>query len=132
MHQRVKSPSISGAATQFNIGGNLNYSDVLWNNHLIGDLSSQGFARPIMRFVPKYHNFTYDVYFFGNNLGPSQALEFDINQFFNGLGFTWGHECRVTGNEWDIWDNVNQKWLPTGIGCHPLENQWNHLVLQVQ
>ena len=132
MYPGVKSPSLSGNATRFNLGGNLSYSDVLWNNHLIGDLSSQGLPDTNHTLVPQYHNFTYDVYFFGSNLGASQALEFDINQFFDGMGFTWGHECRVVGNEWDIWDNVKMKWLPTGIGCHPLENQWNHLVLQVQ
>src|SRR5579871_5539179 len=133
MYQGVKSPTISGNSTQFNIGGNMDYTDVLWNNHLIGDLSSQGLPDTNHTLVPQYHNFTYDVYFFGNNLGASQALEFDINQFLDGMGFTWGHECRVAGgNEWDIWDDANYKWVPTGIACYPLENQWNHLVIQVQ
>jgi hypothetical protein len=82
--------------------------------------------------VPNLHSFTYDVYFWGSNLGASQALEFDINQFFNNMGFTWGHECRVAGgNEWDIWDNTAGKWLSTGIPCYPIENGWNHLTLQV-
>ena len=63
----------------------------------------------------------------------SQALEFDINQFFDNLGFIWGHECRIVGgNEWDIWDNVNQHWVPTGIPCYPNNNSWNHLTIQVQ
>ena len=133
MYQGVKSPTLSGNSTQFNLGGNMDYSDVLWNNHLIGDLSSQGLPDTSHTLVPTYHNFTYDVYFYSSNLGSSQALEFDINQFFNGMGFTWGHECRVEGgNEWDIWDNVNMKWLPTGIPCYPLQNSWNHLVIQVQ
>ncbi len=133
MYQGVKSPTLSGSSTQFNLGGNMDYTDVLWNNHLIGDLSSQGLPDTSHTLVPQYHSFTYDVYFFGSNLGASQALEFDINQFFNGMGFTWGHECRVGGgNEWDIWDNTSYKWVPTGIACNPLENQWNHLVIQVQ
>ncbi len=132
MYQNISNPSLSGKATQFNIGGNMDYSDVLWNNHLIGDFSSQGLPDTNHTLVPTLHNFTYDVYFYGSNLGVSQALEFDINQFFDGMGFTWGHECRVEGgNEWDIWDNVNMKWISTGISCYPLENQWNHLVLQV-
>jgi len=132
MYQNIKSPTLSGKSTQFNIGGNMDYSDVLWNNHLIGDFSSQGMPDTNHTLVPTYHNFTYDVYFYGSNLGASQALEFDVNQFFNGMGFTWGHECRVAGgNEWDIWDNVNMKWVPTGISCYPLENQWNHLVVTV-
>ncbi|MFZ0806024.1 MAG: hypothetical protein WAN03_07565 [Candidatus Sulfotelmatobacter sp.] len=133
MYQGVSNPSLSGKATQFNIGGNMVYTDVLWNNHLIGDLSSQGIPDTNHTLVPTLSNFTYDVYFYGSNLGASQALEFDINQFFNNLGFTWGHECRIAGgNEWDTWDNVNAKWVPTGIPCYPLENQWNHLTLHVQ
>ncbi|MGA7753537.1 MAG: hypothetical protein WCB05_11920, partial [Candidatus Sulfotelmatobacter sp.] len=131
MYQWVKSPTLSGNSAQFNIGGNMDYSDVLWNNHLIGDFSSQGLPDTNHTLVPTLHNFTYDVYFYGSNLGASQALEFDINQFFNGLGFTWGHECRIAGgNEWDVWDNVGMKWVPTGISCYPLENAWNHLTVQ--
>jgi hypothetical protein len=132
MYQNQTSPTLSGKSTQFNIGGNMDYSDVLWNNHLIGDFSSQGLPDTNHTLVPTLHNFTYDVYFYGSNLGASQALEFDINQFFNNNGYTWGHECRVAGgNEWDIWDNANYKWVPTGISCYPMENQWNHLVVQV-
>ena len=83
--------------------------------------------------VPTLHNFTYDVYFWGNNLGASQALEFDFNQFFNSMGFIWGTECRVAGgNEWDVWDNVNTKWVHTGISCYPNNNSWNHLVIKVE
>jgi hypothetical protein len=133
MVQDVKSPTMSGNSTQFSLGGNMDYSDVLWNNHLIGDFSSQGLPDTNHTLVPTLHNFTYDVYFYGSTLGNSQALEFDINQFFSGLGFTWGHECRVAGgNEWDIWDNVSMKWVPTGISCYPLENAWNHVVIQVE
>ena len=133
MYQNVKSPTLSGNSTQFNLGGNMDYSDVLWNNHLIGDLSSQGMPDSGHTLVPTLHNFTYDVYFYGSNLVASQALEFDINQFFDGMAFTWGHECRIGGgNEWDVWDNVKMKWVPTGISCYPLENAWNHLVIQVE
>jgi hypothetical protein len=132
MWQGVHSPSISGKAAQFNLGGNMAYSDVLWNNHLIGDLSSQGKPDSSHTYVQTLHHFTYDIYFYGGNLGAAQALEFDVNQFFDGMGFTWGHECRIgAGNQWDIWDNVNAKWVPTGIACNPQENAWNHLTIQV-
>jgi len=132
MYQGVKNPTLSGSSTQYNLGGTWAYTDALWNNHLIGDFSSQGLPDSSHTIVPTLHNFTYDVYFFGSNLGASQALEFDINQFFNNMGFTWGHECRVAGgNEWDIWDNAGAKWISTGIPCNPIENGWNHLTLQV-
>jgi hypothetical protein len=133
MDQGIATFSRSGAATQYTLGGTAVYTDALFNNHLIGDLSSQGMPDSNHTLVPTYHSFTYDVYFYGTNLELSQAVEFDINQFFNNLGFIWGHECRIAGgNEWDIWDNVNQHWVPTGVACHPTNNAWNHLTLQVQ
>jgi len=133
MYQGVRNPTLSGSSTQFNIGGTEAYTDVLWNNHLIGDFSSEGLPDTSHTLVSTLHNFTYDAYFWGSNLGASQALEFDVNQFFGGMGFTWGHECRIgPANEWDIWDNAGAKWVPTGIPCNPTNNAWNHLVLQVQ
>lgn len=133
MAQAVSSPSLSGNASEFSIGTGPAFTDALFNNHLIGALSSQNMPDTSGTLVPSLHSFTYDVYFYGDNLGASQALEFDINDFFNGMGFIWGHECRVAaGNEWDIWDNVNQHWKPTGIACNPNSNAWNHLTIQVQ
>jgi hypothetical protein len=133
MTQGIQSPSKSGSSTQFSLGGTVPYNDALFNNHLIGDFSSQGLPDSNHSLVPTFHNFTYDVYFYGTNLELSQALEFDINQFFDNQGFIWGHECRVAGgNEWDIWDNVNAHWVPTGIACFPESNAWNHLTIQVQ
>jgi len=115
------------------VGGQTVYSDALWNNHLIGDFSSQGLPDSGHTIVPNVHNFTYDVYFYATNISVSEALEFDINQFVNGQSFIWGHECRIVGgNQWDIWDNQGQKWHPTGIPCNPVNNAWNHLVIQVQ
>jgi hypothetical protein len=132
MTQNIKSPSLSGASAQFDIGGQTNFADVLYNNHLIGVLSSQGVPDPNKTLLPSLHHFTYDVYFFVKNIETSQALEFDINQFFNSMGFIWGHECRIAGgHEWDTWDNVNKHWVDTGFACNPLSNSWNHLVLQV-
>jgi major membrane immunogen (membrane-anchored lipoprotein) len=133
MAQGIKTPSLSGSSTQFKIGGTGPYWDVLFNNHLIGDESSQGLLDQNHAIVPSVHNLTYDVYFYGGNLGASQALEFDINQFFDGMGFIWGHECRIAGgNGWDIWDNVNAHWVQTGVPCYPNNNAWNHLTIQVQ
>jgi hypothetical protein len=128
----VSSPSMSGSATRHDIGGKTQYADALWNNHLIGDFSSQNLPDWNHTIVPTVHNFTYDVWFYATNIALSQALEFDINQFFSGQSFIWGHECRIAGgHQWDVWDNPAQKWHATGIPCNPV-NGWNHLVLQVQ
>ena len=133
MQQGVGSPSLSGKATKFSIAGTTPYADVLWTNPLIGDFSSQGVPDKGHKIIPNLHNFTYDLYFYSSNLGLSEVLEFDINQYFNSMGFTWGHQCRIAGgNEFDVWDNVNWKWIPTGVPCNPVNNSWNHLTLQVQ
>ena len=133
MTQGISSPSLSGAASEFNVGGSAPYSDALWNNHLIGPDSSQNLPDTSQSLVPSLSNFTYDVYFYGDTFALSQALEFDINQFFNSMGFIFGHECRIaSGNEWDVWDSQNAYWVHTGVPCNPNDNAWNHLTLKVQ
>jgi Putative Ig domain len=133
MAQGVSNPSQSGSATEFDLGGSNPYSDGLWNNHLIGPLSSQGTFDSDGSLTPSIYNFTLDVDFYGDNLGLSQALEFDINQFFGGMGFIFGHECRIAaGNQWDVFDNQAGKWVPTGVPCNPNSNAWNHVTLKMQ
>jgi hypothetical protein len=133
MTKGVASPSLSGSSARMDVGGQTVYSDALWNNHLIGDFSSQGLPDQDRLIVPNVHHFTYDVQFYATDVSASQALEFDINQFFGGKSFIWGHECRIAGgHEWDIWDNPGMKWIPTGIPCNPKNNAWNHLVIQVE
>jgi hypothetical protein len=133
MDRGISSPSISGASTRTDVGGDEAYSDGFWNNHLIGDFSTQGLPDTKKTLNPTLHDFTYDVYFYGTDLSVSQALEFDINQFVGGLSFIWGHECRIAGgHEWDIWDDTAGHWHPTGVACNPVSNAWNHLTIQVE
>jgi hypothetical protein len=130
----ISSPSLDGKSTKTVMGGGTTqWGDVLWNNHLIGDFSSQGLPDWNHTLVQQYHDFTYDVYFWVANASVSQAFEFDINQFFGGKSFIWGHECRVAGgHQWDTWNNVTQHWVPSGIPCNPVSNAWNHLIINVQ
>jgi hypothetical protein len=124
--QGISSPSLSGGSMKFDIGGTTPFADVLWNVKFTTHLQDQNI-------VPTLTSFTYDVYFYGTNLEKSQALEFDFNQFFGGMSFIWGHECRIAGgHEWDTWDNKNMHWVPSGIPCNPLSNAWNHLTIEVQ
>jgi len=133
MTQHVTSPSKSGNATQFNLGGTTPYSDALFTNPIIGQNSTQGIPDSNHTLLPTLHNFTYDAYFYTTQLSLSQVLEFDISMYFNGLSLIWGNQCRIAGgNEWDIWDNVNAKWVSTGASCYPLNNGWNHVTIQVQ
>jgi len=114
-------------------GGTVKWGDVLWNNHIVGSFSSQGLPDYNHTLVPTIHNFTYDVYFWVKDASVSQAMEFDINQFTGGKSFIWGHECRIAGgHQWDIYDNINHKWVPTGVACDPVSGAWNHVIINVQ
>ena len=122
------SPALDGNSTKHHIGGTRSYSDVLWNNHLVGSYSSVGLPDYSNTLTKGARNFIYDVYFYSGTISYSQALEFDINQFTGGKSFIWGHECRIAGgHEWDIYSNVEKKWIPTGAPCWPKNNAWNHL-----
>lgn len=123
----------TAAATRFDIGGVVPYSDVLWSNPVIGQGSTQGLPDNNHTMVPNLKNFTYDAYFFSSNLPASQVLEFDINQYFNGQSFIWGTQCRIAGgHQWDVWNNTSNKWVGTGVPCNPLNNAWNHVTIQAQ
>ena len=133
MAQGISSPSLSGKAAQFNVGGTTPYSDALFYNQLIGSFSTQGLPDTGHTLLPALHNFTYDADFFVPDTVDTQALEFDINWFMNSIGITWGTQCRVRGgNEWDLWDNVQAKWIPTGVSCNPLQGAWNHVTVKAQ
>ena len=111
---------------KFSLGGNLPFSDILWNQKFTTRLADQ-------KSVPNYHQFTYDVYFYIADASVSQALEFDINQFINGKSYIWGHECRIaSGHEWDTWNNQTMHWVKSGIPCNPKSGAWNHLVIQAE
>lgn len=132
--QNVTSPSMDAISTKSVYGGGtVQWGDVLWNNHIVGYFSSQGLPDTNHTLNPTLHDFTYDVYFWVKDASVSQGLEFDINQYTGGKRFIWGHECRIAGgHEWDIYDNVNKKWVATGVPCNPVSGAWNHVVISVQ
>jgi hypothetical protein len=133
MGQNVTSPSMDDKASKFSIGGTTPYADVLWNNHLIGDGSSQGMLDSDHTLVPTLHNFTYDAYFYGTNLSLAENIEFDIAQFVDNVGLMFGTQCQiVNGSVWGIWDPLHGTWVSTTVPCKPLSNSWNHVVIQVQ
>ena len=132
MSQKTAAPD-NTLATAFSIGGSTPYSDVLWENPLIGQFSTEGMPDTSHQMLPKLHNFSYDADFYLTDQKATQAEEFDINWFMNGVGITWGTECRIAGgNEWDVWDNTEAKWVPTGVPCNPVAHAWNHVTVNVQ
>jgi major membrane immunogen (membrane-anchored lipoprotein) len=134
MTQNISSPSMDSKATKFFIGGTTPYADVLWNNHLIGDGSSQGLLDSDHTLVPTLHNFTYDAYFYGTNLSLAENIEFDIAQFVDDKGFMFGTQCQLqeNGSIWSVWDPLHGKWVATSAPCKPTSNTWNHVTIKVQ
>ena len=90
MKQGITTPSLSGDATEFYLGGTHPYADVLFSNPLIGAYSTQGFPDSDHTLIPTLHNFTYDAYFFGSNLALSQVIEFDISMYITVAGMIFG------------------------------------------
>jgi hypothetical protein len=133
MTQHVKSPSLGGNATRFNIGGTTPYSDVLWSNPVLGQNTTQGLPDLAHTLLPTLHNFTYDAYVYVTDASVTQVLEFDISMYMNGAGMIWGTQCNnLGGKEWDIWDNLKAKWVSTGTACNLISNGWNHVTIQAQ
>ncbi len=133
MWEHQTSPSLSGNASRFNIGGTTPYADVLWSNPVIGQNTTQGVPDTSHTLLPSLHYFTYDAYFFVTNASVTQVLEFDISMYMNGVGMIWGNQCNNLGGKvWDIWDNVNAKWVSAGVPCNLINNSWNHVTIQAQ
>lgn len=127
MQQHQGSPSMTGDATKFSIWGSTPYSDVLWWKQLVdGDYYPQTVANA--------HHFIYDTYFYIDNPGAAQALEFDINQYTNGHSLIFGTQCNIrAGAVWDIWDNQNSRWVHTGKSCGaPSAYTWHHVTVEVE
>lgn len=130
----ITSPSLSGNATEFSLGGNYGnapYGDALFSAQLMGQNSPQ-IPDGDHTLLPTLHNFIYDTYFYVTNASITQVLEFDISMYMNGVGMIWGQQCNHLGDgDWDIWDNVRGKWVSTGIPCR-FVNGWNHVTIQMQ
>ena len=131
MNFGVSSPSLSGKATQFNLGGTTPYADALFSAQLMGQNSPQ-LRDSDHKLLPTIHNFIYDSYFYVTDASITQVLEFDISMYMDGIGMIWGNQCNYLGDKsWDIWDNVHGHWYSAGVPCK-FTNGWNHVTIQVQ
>ncbi len=76
----------------------------------------------------------YDLYFYMDDPSLPEALEFDMNQSFGGVRYTWGTECsyRNTGH-WDIWNPKAESWETTLVPCPVVSAKtWHHLTWTVE
>jgi hypothetical protein len=111
----VAVPSLSGSSAMFTLAGPTGYSNALWWYSLGGG-------------VPLNH-LTYEMDFFIDDASLPEALEFDVNQSYAGVRYTWGTECnyRDTG-KWDVWDPNREAWVTTQVPCPQVTSkQWHHL-----
>lgn len=131
MKQGITTPSLSNDATQYTLGGSKAYGDALFSVGIIGQNAPQ-LPDSDHILLPTLHSFIYDADFYVTNPSITQSLEFDIAMSLNGAGMTWGTQCNYLGdNNWDIWDNVNQHWVSTGVPCEFVKG-WNHVTLHLQ
>lgn len=116
--QSQATPSLSGSSAEFHIGGGTGYSNNLWWNQLQPDRSPS--------------HFIYDFWVYLKDPERSQAMEFDVNQSFDGTRWVFGTECNFNGNGlWDVWDGSGDvgHWVPSKVGCSRFApNSWNHIV----
>jgi hypothetical protein len=111
----VQDPSLSGNASEFTLAGPTGYSNALWWYSLGGG-------------VPVNH-LTYEMDFYVDDATRPEALEFDVNQSYGGVRYTWGTECsyKDTG-KWDVWDPQHLLWVKSKVPCPPVTSkQWHHL-----
>lgn len=122
MTENQSSPAMDGKSALFTMSGPNGYSNQIYFNAIAGGNNVS--------------HFVYDLYFYMDNPGAPQALEFDINQTFGGRRWVWGSECNFKGETpplWDIWDDENGVWRPTNVPCNTFPaNQWIHLVWTVE
>ena len=113
-------PSLDGSSSKFSIGGKKGYSNALWWKSVSGGL-------------PASH-FLYDVSFYIDHPEVSEALEFDVNQSFDGKRWVWGSECAFKdSHHWDIWDPKGFKWIPTSLKCPVFSaNSWHHITWELE
>ena len=113
-------PSLDGASQEFWLGGSTPYSSALWWKQLTP--------------LPWTRNFIYDFWVYTANPNAAQAFEFDVNQSVDGKKFIFGTECDFNGShQWDVWDDWNNRWTPTGVGCVRFPaNGWVHMGLFFQ
>lgn len=126
--QGVTSPSLTGKATQFFLGGTTPYADALWNWTLVRDSSA-------------LHHFIYDMYFYYTNASAVQGLEFNVTSYAHSKGYEFGFTCSVrSGAVWKISvpnssnsTLAEMHWASTGIACPaPPTQTWNHLTFEVE
>lgn len=127
MKQFQAAPSLDGQSTQFFLGGSTPYSDAMWTKRI--------------SYTNSYKHFIFDTYFYVKTPSAVQGLEFNITDYSNLRGYTFGFTCSVkSGGVWKIsvpnssTSTMSQMyWQSTGIACPaPQAYTWNHVSFEGQ
>jgi hypothetical protein len=128
MKQNIVTPSLDGKAAQFSIGGSTPYSDAMWTKKL--PISSANLR-----------HFVFDTFYYIENPGAIQGLEFNITNYSSSKGYTFGVTCDVrSSGTWKISvpngsnSSMGQMhWQSTGISCPaPTPFQWNRVTFEAE
>jgi hypothetical protein len=118
--QGESSPSLDGAAAEFQIGGSTGYSNVKWTRTFPATDSAT--------------QFTLDLQAYLSDPSAPQAISFGVSQIVGSAYYSFKFQCdfKNTGT-WQVWDAANQAWAPTGTSCTLLPaGEWIHFVFQVE
>jgi len=112
-------PSLSGSSLEiYNSGIG---ADTLWWQKLGANNSAT--------------NFLWDFYaqVDGTSVTAAQALEYDSFQFVGGYNYMFGSQCNLAAGKWDVWDELNGRWVHTTIPCKQFDpDVWHHIQWYVQ
>ncbi len=120
MTQGVLTPSVTGNATRFDIGGTPRRTPMCCGlTPVIGQFSTQGLPDTDHSLLPTVHNLFYDADFYVTDASGTQVLEFDISMYMNGAGMIWGNQCNNLGDK--DWGYLGQRQRQVGFGGRALQ-----------
>ena len=120
MEEGIVHPSLDGASAQFDIWGDVGYSNALFWKQLTPNDNAT--------------HFVFDWWVYIDRPDLAQSLEFDLNQTVNKTKYIFGSQCNFkdTG-KWDIWDALTNKWIPSTLPCVMFEaHTWNHFTWNLE
>ena len=120
MEQGIANPSLDGASSQFDIWGDVGYSNALfWKQ-----LTPNDFAT----------HFVFDWWVYIDRPELPQSLEFDLNQTVNQTKYIFGSQCNFKDSgKWDVWDGRTGKWMRSALPCPKFPaHTWNHFTWNLE
>jgi hypothetical protein len=80
-------------------------------------------------------NFLWDFYALADDTSATaaQAFEYDSFQFIGGYNYMFGSQCNLAAAKWDLWDELDGKWVHSSAPCAKFApNVWHHIQWYIQ